>query len=189
MTKTLLGILTVMFAVPAAPALAQQPAAQVAEKGEEEPALTAIRANGIVQGFDFAGVGVELGRRLDDHFGVEVSVDGVDLQRGYKGEYGQVLWRSGFTAGRHNINLGVGPGVLRSVDFGYVAFLVSELDYEYRLPGGLSLAVGLGMPVALNDSKEVPCEYSGLLACFLENTRFKAGQFMPRARVALGYSF
>jgi hypothetical protein len=189
MLKTFIGVLAVMLAVKAAPAAAQQPVTQVHEAEEEEPARTAVRVNGIVQGFDFAGVGIEASHAYDDTFAVEASFAGVDLQRGYKGEYAQVMWRAGFTAGRHTINLGIGPGILESVDFGLVGFLVPELAYEYRLPHGLSLALGFGAAVTLNDSRDVPCQESGFLPCFLDRTQFLAGELMPRGRVALGYSF
>jgi hypothetical protein len=143
----------------------------------------------VIQGFDFVGLGIEASHVLGAHESLEASLAGVDLQRGLSGVYGELQLRTGVTDRRHSLTIGVGPGLLESPDFGRVAFLVPELAYEYRRLNGFSLALGLGFPVTLNDSKEVPCQETGWFSCFLDTTQFHQGDWGPRFRLALGYSF
>jgi hypothetical protein len=175
MTTPLIGVFSLLMAAAPGPA--------------PEVARTAVRADGIVQGFDFTGAGMEVAHSFDDEHSLEASIAGLDLSRGYQALYGQMLARLGMTSGRHGVNVGIGPGLLSSPNFGRVWFAVPEAAYEYRQQNGFSLAVGVGLPVTLNDSRAVPCAESGSFACFLERTQFHGGDVMPRVRLALGYSF
>jgi hypothetical protein len=194
MVTTFIGIVSFVMASqadqaydPDPPALEPVPAAYASPPSAEP--RTALRANAMVQAFDFAGLGVEASHSFDELFAIEGSLDSVDLNRGLTGSYAQLSARLGSFGWRHAFSLGAGPGLLHSRDFGSVAFLVPELAYEYRPAGGVSVAVGLSAAVTLNDSVEVPCMDTGFLGCFLERTQFHQGEVEPRMRVALGYSF
>ena len=150
---------------------------------------TAVRVNGLVQGFDFTGLGVEVGRTLSRRAAVEASIDGVDLQRGLTGTYFQAMGRFGYFGPSQVLSVGGGLGLLDSLEFGAVAFAYPEAAYEFRAASGFSIAAGLGVPVTLNDSKDVPCGESGFLACFLDTTQFHRGDVTMRVRLAFGYSF
>ncbi|MDB4981292.1 MAG: hypothetical protein JWM82_2044 [Myxococcales bacterium] len=148
---------------------------------------TAIRANAIIHGFDFTGIGGEVSHSFDGFFGVEGSLDSADLSRGLTGMYGQALGRIGSFGASHAVSLGAGVGLLAGSAFGPVTFAVEEMAYEYRPHNGLSLAVGFGFPITLNDSKDIPCANNGY--CFFQTTQFHRGEIAPRLRFALGYSF
>jgi hypothetical protein len=187
MISTTLALLSLAGALETGPALPPVSALAV----EEAPPVprTAVRANGIIQGFDFAGLGVEVSHSFDDRFAFEASLDTLDLNRGLTGVYGQALARVGYFGPGHSVSFGLGAGILDGSAFGAVAFALPELAYEYRPLRGVSVAVGLGVPVTLNDSAEVPCESNAFLGCFLETTQFHQGDLSIRARLALGYSF
>jgi hypothetical protein len=156
---------------------------------DAETPRTAIRANAVVEGFDFTGFGVEASHSFDGHFALEASLDRVDLDRGNTGLFADVLVRFGYFGPRHALDIAFGPGLLDASKFGRVAFFVPEVAYEYRRQGGVSVAVGAGLPTALNDSPDVPCISGEISGCFLVRTQFHKGDTMPRLRVALGYSF
>jgi hypothetical protein len=139
--------------------------------------------------FDYVGTGVDFGHSFDRTFAFEAAANFVSVPQLDKGFQGEALLRAGYFGFRNSVSVGLGPGFLYTPDFGRVAFAVPEFAYELRKRGAPSFLAGVGVPVALNQSRVNVCPDPGIAGCLLDRLQYRAGDISLRFRVALGYTF
>jgi len=151
--------------------------------------LTSLRANLSFAVFDYVGIGADVGHSFDRHFAFETSANFVSLPNVDSGFYGEALARAGHFGSRSSVSFGLGPGFLYTSDFGPVAFAVPEVAYELRKRGSVSFLAGFGVPVVLNQSRQVLCSSPEFLGCLFDRLQYHRGDVLLRSRVAIGYAF
>src|SRR5580765_6218820 len=105
---------------------------------------TSIRAMILSGGFDYGELAAEVSHPFNDWIGVEASVGGVGFARAPgHGLDIMALGRFGHFGRLHAVSMGFGPSLLLSETFGPVPFFNVDLEYEVRLPHGLSMAMGI----------------------------------------------
>lgn len=148
----------------------------------------AIRANASETVTDVHSVGVDLSRAWD-WWGVALEVGHAWLSDRTTALDVTALARIGAMGPRHSVTLGLGPRLLfAQKSYGTVLAAQTELAYEYRPFGGLSVLVGAGPVVVLNDSDPGSCGRA-LLENILCRESFRVGDANLRFRLALGVSF
>jgi len=147
----------------------------------------AVRAFGSVMIFGPESVGLEASARLS-RFGLDLALSYQDFGYHYRGLGAEGLARAYGIGGRNSLSLGIGPSVTASDGFGTVAFLQTEVAYQFRENGGPSLLIGFGPAMALNDSRRAECPDSGWFSCFLWKDKYHQGDLTVRLRLAVGFS-
>jgi hypothetical protein len=152
-------------------------------------ARTAIRVTGTLDFLGPVGIGAELSQRVLTRGVLDTSVSYEDLQHGHSGVDVEVLARYLPFKGPHALSLGIGPALLLAREYGGVGFMAGEVAYEFRKPGAVSVLVGAGAQVALNNSGRASCPDQGFLPCFLWTDHYNAGDVGARLRLAVGMAF
>jgi hypothetical protein len=169
---------------------AAAPAPPAASAPREAPIRTAVRLAARVSGLSQSAMGVELSQRMVSIFGLDGTLEWEDFGGNHAGLGGELLARLYSGEGRHQTSLGLGPALRTADEYGGVWFGTLELAYEYRPPAGVSVLVGAGADMVLNNSGTATCEGSGWFSCglFWVNS-YHAGDTHLRFRVAVGGSF
>jgi hypothetical protein len=152
-------------------------------------ARTALRAVGSLEVLGPAAVGLEASWKVVPHFGLDGTVSYEDMQYGHQGVGVEALARYFPFLGPNALSVGLGPAFLAANEYGAVAFARSELSYEYRRVGTLSVLIGVGAEIALNNSGTATCPQQGWFSCFLWVDHYSAGDFSYHLRLALGTAF
>ena len=133
------------------------------------------------------GFGLAVSRKLFSVFGVDATWSYENLGYGHDGMAVETLARV-LGGGRHAASLGIGPSLHWAKEFGQVAFCTGELAYEYRPVGGVSVLLGVGVDVALNNSGTATCPDSGWFSCLFWMDHYSQGDVLLRVRIAIGGS-
>jgi hypothetical protein len=148
----------------------------------------AVRATAAVSLFDYGGLGVAYSGLLTPWLAAEAWATGLDLGNG-RALLPEFMLRASNFDPNHVLSLGLGAGAHLGSRYGAVGLGIVELAYEYRPARGLSVFVGMGPTVVLNDSAVVPCTDSGWFSCWGDPEQYRRGDGHFRLRVGLGASF
>jgi hypothetical protein len=152
------------------------------------PLGLAVRLSLRLSGFSNAGYGVSASRRAGP-VGVEASAGPEDFGQTYQGFGGEILGRVFVGDGMHVLSFGLGPSLRHADTFRSIGFLASELAYEIRPRGGVSLLIAIGEEFVLNDSGMASCMADGFAGCIFWRSHYNAGDMLARFRLGLGVSF
>jgi hypothetical protein len=164
----------------------------IAEPSRIHPAAPrpawAIRGNAAATLIDATTLGADLSWWASRLWGVEAELGTASMSDGTEDAVDvSVLGRFGFIGRHHGFTLGLGPRFLLADSYGPVAAAQTEVAYEYRHSGGISLLLGLGPTIALNSSRPGNCSPAPFLTFCRE--QYHPGDASFRLRAALGYSF
>jgi hypothetical protein len=176
------------------PATFVEPAPSIEAPSTPPPAqprwgATAVRFDLSTQVFGGSLVGVEVSQRFGLG-GVDVALGENDMGYGHTGLAADAMGRLYlFEQASGGVSFAAGPSLRSANEFGTVGFMSGELAVEYRPRGGVSVLVGTGMSVALNDSGQAQCPENGILSCFLWTDHYSQGDKTLNLRLAIGASF
>lgn len=153
-------------------------------------AVAAARVSAVTTVFGYSGLGLDVSARFMRRAGIDATIGYADSQHNHAGMSAEVLGQLFLFDGTYGLTLGLGPSLLTGTpEFGEVAFLQSEIAFEYRNRGGLAFLIGGGPFISLNNSGKASCPDQGWFSCMLWINQYHAGDVNFRVRLAVGLAF